>query len=177
MNFTIWRVPVDGSAPQTLAEILGSEPRSTTFSPDGKHVAFVQSTDTQPPEIGGWLITPLTPEAGPLAIPTKIDFEGSANLQWSPAGDPFTRNLRKLCPDATSDSEICDDRFHFDGTLAALQWIDGDRVLFLTRNPSVLFLGEMDFSGNLDGTTIPIAAWPLEDWVSTQSFTMAEVSR
>ena len=177
MNFTVWRVPVDGSAPEALAEILRSEPRSITFSPDGKHVAFVQSTDTQPPEIAGWLITPLTPEAGPLAIPTKIEFEGFANLHWSPTGDPFTRNLRKLCPDATSDSDVCDVRIHFDGTLAALQWIDGNRVLFLTRNPSVLFLGEMDFSGNMDGTTIPIVAWPLEDWVSSQSFTMAEGSR
>jgi Tol biopolymer transport system component len=177
MNFTVWRVPVDGSPPETLAEILRSEPGSATFSPDGKHVAFVQFTDTQPPEIAGWLITPLTPEAGPLAIPTKTEFEGFANLHWSPTGDPFTRNLRKLCPDATSDSEVCDVRIHFDGTLAAIQWIDGNRVLFLTRNPSVLFLGKMDFSGNMDGTTIPIVAWPLEDWISSQSFTMAKVSR
>ena len=177
INFTVWRVPVDGSAPETLAEILGSEPGSTTFSPDGKHAAFVQSTDTQPSEIAGWLITPLTPAAGPLAIPTKIEFEGFANLHWSPTGDPFTKNLRRLCPDATSDSDVCDVRIHFDGTLAALQWIDGNRILFLTRNPSVLFLGKMDFTGNMDGTTIPIIAWPLEDWVSSQSFTMAKVSQ
>jgi hypothetical protein len=177
MNFTVWRVPVDGSAPETLAEILASEPGSTTFSPDGKHAAFVQSTDTQPSEIAGWLITPLTPEAGPLAIPTKIEFEGFANLHWSPTGDPFTKNLRRLCPEATSDSDVCDVRIHLDGTVAALQWIDGNRVLFLTRNPSVLFLGKMDFSGNMDGTTIPIIAWPLEDWVSSKSFTMAQVSQ
>jgi WD40 repeat protein len=177
MNFTVLRVPVDGSAPESLAEILGSEPGSTTFSPDGKYVAFVQSTDTQPPEIAGWLITPLTPAAGPLAIPTKIEFEGFANLHWSPTGDPFTRSLRRLCPDATSDSDVCDVRIHLDGTVAALQWIDGNRILFLTRNPSVLFLGKMDFTGNMDGTTIPIIAWPLEDWVSSKSFTMAEVSQ
>ena len=177
MNFTIWRVPADGSPPESLAEILRSEPRSITFSPDGKQVAFVQFTDTQPPEVGGWLITSLTPEAGPLAIPTRVEFESFANLHWSPTGDPFTKNLRKLCPDATSDSEVCDVRIHFDGTLAALQWIDGNRVLFLTHNPSVLFLGTTDFSGNMDGRTIPIVAWPLEDWVSSQSFTMAEVSR
>ena len=175
-NFTVWRVPVDGSAPETLAEIQGSVPGSITFSPDGKHMAFVQSTDTQPSEIAGWLITPLTPEAGPLAIPTKIGFEGFANLHWSPTGDPFTRNLLRLCPDATSDSDVCDVRIHFDGTLAALQWIDGNCILFLTHNPSVLFLGKMDFSGRMDGTTIPIMAWPLEDWVSSQSFAMAKVS-
>ena len=177
INDTIWRVPVDGSPPETLAQILRSVPGSTTFSPDGKYVAFVQFTDTQPSEIAGWLITPLAPEAGPLAIPAKIDFEGFANLHWSPTGDPFNKNLRKLCSDATSDSDVCDARIHFDGTLAALQWIDGNRVLFLTRNPSVLFLGKMDFSGNMDGTTIPIVAWPLEDWVGSQSFTMAKVSR
>ncbi len=140
-------------------------------------MAFVQSADTQPAELAGWFITPLTPEAGPLAIPAKIDFESFANLHWSPAGDPFNRNLRKLCPDATSDSEVCDVRISFDGTLAALQWIDGNRLLFLTRNPSVLYLGEMDFSSNMDGTTIPIAAWPVEDWVGSQSFTVAEGSR
>ncbi len=177
INFTVRRVPVDGSPPESLAEIQRSVPGSTTFSPDGKQVAFVQSTDTQPSEIAGWLIAPLTPEAGPLAIPTKIDFEGFANLHWSPTGDPFNRNLRKLCPDATSDSNVCDVRIYFDGTLAALQWIDGNRLLFLTRNPSVLFLGKMDFSSNMDGTTIPIAAWPLEDRVGSQSFTVAKISR
>lgn len=177
MDFAVWRVPVDGSAPESLAEILHSEPRSITFSPDGKHVAFVQFTDAQPPEIDGWLITSLAPEAGPLAIPARIEFESFANVHWSPTGDPFTRNLRKLCPDAASDSDICDVRIYFDGTLAALQWIDGNRILFLTTNPSVLFLGQMDFTGNMDGTTIPIIAWPLEDWVSSKSFTLAKLSQ
>ena len=177
IDFTVWRAPADGSAPEALAKILRSEPSSTTFSPDGKYVASGQSTDTQPPVIAGWLITPLTPEAGPLAIPTKIGFEGLANLHWSPTGEPFDKNLRKLCPNASSNSEVCDARIHFDGTLAALQWIDDNRVLFLTRNPSVLFLGKMDFSSNLDATTIPIVAWPVEDGVSSQSFTVAAVSR
>jgi len=177
INFTVWRVPVDGSAPETLAENLRSVPGSTTFSPDGRQMALVQLTDTQPSEVAGWLITSLNPEAGPLAIPTLIEFGGFANLHWSPTGDPFNKNLRKLCPDATSDSDICDARIYFDGTLAALEWIDGNRVLFLTSNPSVLFLGKMDFSSNMDGTTIPIVAWPLEDSVGSQSFTIAKVSR
>ena len=177
MDFAIWRAPVDGSAPVKLAEILRSVPDSTTFSPDGKQVAFVQFTDAQPSEIAGWSIAPLIPEAGPLEIATRIEFDRFANLHWSPAGDPFNKNLRKLCPDATSDSDKCDVRIYFDGTPAALQWIDGNRVLFLTRDPSVLFLGSMDFSSNMDGTTIPIVAWPLEDWVGSQSFTMATVSR
>lgn len=176
IDFTVWRAPADGSTPEALAKIVRSEPGSTTFSPDGKHAAFGQATDTQPPVIAEWHITPLAPEAGPLAIPSKIEFEAFANLHWSPTGELFDKNLRKLCPDATSDSEVCGARIHFDGMLAALQWIDGNRVLFLTRNPSVLFLGKMDFSSNMDGTTIPIVAWPVEDWVSSQSFTAAAVS-
>jgi Tol biopolymer transport system component len=177
MNLAVWRAPVDGSAPGMLAQIPNSEPRSTTFSPDGKQVASVQYTDAQPSELAGWRITPLTPEAGPLAIPTKTEFEGLTNVHWSPTGDPFTKNLRKLCPNATSDSDICDARIRFDGTLAALQWIDGNRVLFLTRDPSVLFLGTMDFTSQMDGTTIPISAWRLEDPVTSKSFTMPEASQ
>ena len=177
LNFTIWRAPADGSAPEKLAEILRSVPDSTTFSPDGKKMAFVQLTDTQPSEIAGWSIAPLIPEAGPLATPTRIEFDRFANLHWSPTGDPFNKNLRKLCLDATSNSDICDVRIYFDGTLAALQWIDGNRLLFLTSNPSVLYLGSMDFSNNMDGTTLPIVAWPLEDRVDSQSFTVAKVNR
>jgi WD40 repeat protein len=176
INFTIWRVPVDGSSPESLATVTKSDPRSATFSPDGTRMAFLQATDGQPPTIAGWFIMPLAGNARPLAIPSNFE-TWVANLHWSPAGDPFTGNLKKLCPEATSDADICDDRIHFDGTVVAVHWIDGNRVLFLTRNPSVLFLGSMDFAGNLDGTTIPIVAWPVADWVSPMSFAMAEVSR
>ena len=176
INFDIWRVPVDGFPPETLATVTKSDPRSITFSPDGKHAAFLQVTDGQPPAIGGWSITRLAGNVGPLAIPS--DYEPwVANVHWSQSGDPFTGNLKKLCPDATQDSEVCDDRIHFDGTVAAIHWIDSTRVLFLTQNPSVLFLGSMDFTGNVDGTTIPIMAWPLEDWVTLKSFTTAKASR
>ena len=175
INFTIWRVPVDGSAPQALAAIQRSEPGSITFSPDGRRVAYVQATDGQPSEIVGWFITPLAPEAGPLAIPNRIGFESFANLHWSPAGDPFTKTLKKLCPEATRDTDECDTRINFWGTVAAIQWIDGNHVLFLTSNPSVLFLGTMDFTANWDGTTIPIATWPIEASVDPQSFASAAI--
>jgi dipeptidyl aminopeptidase/acylaminoacyl peptidase len=177
LNLKIWRVPLDGSAPMSLAEVPRSDPRSIAFSPDGKHMAFAQFTDAQPPEISRWFITALSPEPGPLAVPSKVEFEGLANLQWSPAGDSFTSNLQRLCPDATSSSDICDVRIHFDGATAALQWIDGNRLLFLTRNPSVLFLGKMDITGNMDGTTRPIVAWPLENQVNSRSFTLATGSQ
>ena len=58
----------------------------------------------------------------------------------------------------------------------AIQWIDGNSVLFLSRDPSVLFSGKMDFTANQDGTTIPIATWPLEDWVSVKSFSAVKIS-
>jgi Tol biopolymer transport system component len=176
INFNIWRVPVDGSSPEVVATITGSDPRSVTFSPDGQRAAFLQTTEGQPPTIAGWSITPLAAGLGPLAIPDDIEI-GNASLHWSPAGDPFTGKLRKLCPDATGDSGVCDARIHFDGTVAAIHWIDGNRLLFLTRDPAVLFLGEMDFSDNRDGTTIPIVAWPVEEWVSPQSFTTIKLSQ
>lgn len=119
----------------------------------------------------------LTPEAEPLTILTRIEFGGFTNLRWSPTGNPFIRNLRKLCLNATSEFDICDVRTHFDGTLAVLQWVDVNHILFLTRKPSVLFLGGMDFSGNMDGTTLPIVVWSLEDWISSQSFAMAKIGR
>jgi len=175
-NFTIWRVPVDGSAPDVLAEIQRSHTGSVTFSPDGRLVAYMQATESQPSEVGGWIIAPLIPEAGLLVIPNKIEFESYANVHWSPADEPFTRDLKKLCPNAISDKDVCDSRIHFSGNVAAIQWIDGNSLLFLTRDPSVLYWGEMDFSVNRDGTTIPVATWPLEDWVDAKSFSAVKLS-
>lgn len=177
INFNIWRVPVDGSTPEVLATVTGSDPGSVTFSPDGQRAAFMQTTDEQPPTIARWVITPLAANVGPLAIPDHLDLSRFAGLQWSPAGDVFTGNLQKLCPDATQDSEICDARIHLDGNIAAIHWIDGNRLLFLTRGPSVLFLGKMDFADNRDGTTIPIVAWPVEAAVGPQSFTTIKLSQ
>ena len=176
INFTITRVPVDGSSPETLATMMKSDPRSVTYSPDGQSVAFIQSLDDDPLGETGWFVTPLARNVGPLANPSHFE-TWLASLHWSPAGDPFTKNLRKLCPEATRDTDECDTRISFYGSVSAIHWIDGNRVLFLTRDPSVLFLGTMDFTGNMSGTTIPIVTWPLEDWVSLKSFTTAKVSK
>ena len=178
INFTIWRVPVDGASATALGTVTKSDPGSVTFSPDGGRLAFVQSLDGNPLGNAGWFITPLAGQVSPLAIPDEYDFASrNASLHWSPAGDPFTKNLKKLCPEATQDTDECDTRIYFYGTISAIRWIDGNKVLFLTSEPSVLFLATMDFTGNMDGTTIPIAAWPLNEWVSINSFTTAMASR
>ncbi|HET9909605.1 MAG TPA: hypothetical protein VFQ23_23360 [Anaerolineales bacterium] len=173
INFTIWRVPVDGSAQTSLATITKSDPRSVMFSPDGQRIAFIQPTDTNPPFSASWFIMALIGNASPIAIQPSFEV-WSASLHWSPAGDPFTGTLKKLCPDASNDGNICDDRLYFDGALSAIHWIDSNRVLFLTRNPSVLFLATMDFTSPWDATTIPIVAWPLNESVSLNSFTTAK---
>jgi dipeptidyl aminopeptidase/acylaminoacyl peptidase len=176
INFSIWRILVNGSSSEIISTITGSDPSSVTFSPDGQRAAFVQFTQGQVPT--EWYIASLYGSISPLAIPQDYDFDNyNASLHWSPAGDPFTKNLRKLCPEATRDTDECDTRISFYGTVSAIRWIDGNRLLFLTREPSVLYLAKMDFTGNMSGTTIPIAAWPLENWVSIKSFTMANVSQ
>jgi Tol biopolymer transport system component len=167
-NFSIWRVPVDGSQPDSLANIRQSHPDSVTFSPDGRHVAAIQYNDEVPPQIAGWFITPLAAGVGSLAIPNEIEV-GYAGLHWSPAGGAYTGTLMQLCPGATADSDVCDSRISFSGTAAAIRWIGGDRLLFLTREPSVLFLVSSD------GTSEPISAWPLEDWVGPASFAAADL--
>jgi dipeptidyl aminopeptidase/acylaminoacyl peptidase len=165
-NFTIWRVPADGSPSDPLADIRRSHPGSVAFSPDGRRVAAIQYSDDVPPQIAGWFITPLAAEVGPLAVPDEIEV-GYANVHWSPAGDPFTGALLQLCPDAARETDICGGPISFSGFTTAIRWIDAAHALLLTREPSVLFLVGMD------GTTQPLAAWPLEDWVGPASFTAA----
>jgi hypothetical protein len=169
-NFTIWRVPVDGAPPDPLADIRQSHPGSVTFSPDGRRVAAIRYTNDVPPQIAGWFITSLAAEVGPLAVPNEIEI-GYANVHWSPSGEAFTDALLQLCPDAAQDSDICAGPISFAGITTAVRWIDTTHALLLTREPSVLFLVGMD------GTTQPIAAWSLEDWVGPQGFTAAIVGR
>lgn len=155
LGFSIWRVPVDGSAPEALTPVLNGRPDSVAFSPDGKRVAFLQNTD-------GSLIAPLSREAGSLAAAYKLEPESPANLHWSPAGDAFTKDLLQLCAHASRETELCEMPFqtHVSG-VAGVQWLDGQRVLFLTNAPSVLFLSRLhsppvliDFSGSFDGVLV-----------------------
>jgi WD40 repeat protein len=157
VNFTIWLIPIDGSSPEALATVMESTPNSVTFSPDGKRASFIDYSDQQPPEIAGWCIRSLIPEAGPLAIPHYGMENPYANLHWSPAGDAFAikdHDLFQLCPNATQDSQVCGEPIHLgNGIITALQWVDTSRFLFESIEPNTLSLG------NLDGTIIPIVTW------------------
>ena len=163
VNFTIWRIPMDGSAPEALATITGSHPNSVTFSPDGKIASYLQTTDQQPYEIAGWFITPLIPEAGALALPYYGKETFFANLHWSPAGDAYAikdQDLLQLCPNATQDSQVCGEPIHLgSGIITALQWVDTSRFLLEGIEPNSLSLGK------LDGTITPIVTWTeLQRW-------------
>jgi len=168
VNFTIWRIPMDGSSPEALATVTGSDPSSVTFSPDGKSASSVQWTDQQPSEIAGWFITSLIPEAGGLALSYYGKETFFANLHWSPAGDAFAikdQDLLQLCPNATQDSQVCGEPIHLGSTIiTALQWVDTSRFLFEGIEPNTLSLGK------LDGTITPIVTWTENDMVSGWSF-------
>ena len=157
INFTIWRIPVDGSSPEALATVTESTPNSVTFSPDGKSASFLDYSGQQPSEIAGWFIRSLIPEAGPLALPYYGTENPYTNLHWSPAGDAFAikdQDLLQLCPNATQDSQVCGDPIHLgSGIITALQWVDTSRFLVEGIGPSSLALG------NLDGTITPIVTW------------------
>lgn len=169
ISFTLWKVPVEGSPPEALAAIQRSEPRTVTLSPDGRQAAFAQYTDQEPSELAGWSIISLPTGVGPLAIPRRLDLS-LGGVHWSPDGVAFNGTMRELCPGATGDSEVCDSRLSFNGSPAAIEWLDASRFLFLTREPSALFLVTLDPSGASDAASVPIVAWPLEDLAGPVSF-------
>jgi hypothetical protein len=172
IDFAISRVPADGSPPDRLASVNRSHPGSVTFSPDGRFAAYIQYTDAVPAVIAGWFTTPLGDGAGPLAIPWELE-PGYASLHWSPDGKAFTGALAELCPGATTDSQTCSSPTSSGGT-AAIQWLNGNHLLLLTRDPSTLFLVTLDPSGQMDPTSQPIEVWPLEQSVGPHSFSAVE---
>ena len=153
-NFTIWRVPVDGSPAQPLAAVTESIVDSVTFSPDGRQAAYFrhagpagQATDF------GWYVAPLSPEPGALSIPrwTSLFWK---NLHWSPAGLAYAfadDSLYPLCPDAAQDVEACGEGFPLGGDAARFYWLDGERFLYTTREPYDLYFGRRS------GETVRIA--------------------
>jgi streptogramin lyase len=153
LNFTIWRVPVDGAPAQPLATFTNSHSDSVTFSPDGRYAAFFQADSSGIATHSGWFVTPLIPEAGPLAVP-KSSYLFYKNLHWSPTGVPYAvleGTLVQLCPDPAQDAEVCGEGFVLGDRIAQIYWIDGTRFLFVTREPYNLY------SVRLDGTRTLIA--------------------
>jgi hypothetical protein len=161
LNYTVLSVPVDGSPAQTLGILSNSHSGSVTFSPDGKQMAFLRDTD--------WFITPLAVEVGPLAIPDGVGEVFNANLHWSPGGAAYVikdQDLFRLCPDAVRALDVCGDSIHLgeNKIITSIQWVDSDRFLFTSLEPSTLSLGR------LDGTLIPIVTWGENDVLSGWSF-------
>jgi len=175
LNFTVMRVPLDGSDSRPLATLTNTDIDSVTFSPDGRSVAFFDASYQGKDQFDRrWVIMPLTGDGEPLAIPYRTDFGAGANLHWSPVGAPYavsyaggSQKLNQLCPDAAQSSDICDWVNPEYVGFSAIQWMDGKRFLFLTGSPSVLFLGSVDH------TTMPIVAWSLEDGGSFSAVLLA----
>jgi hypothetical protein len=171
INFTFWRVPVDGSAPVSLASVLESDPNSVTYSPDGKYASYLQATDGQSPEIAGWFIKPFDVEAGPLAIPYFGKEAFMANLHWSPAGQAYAikdHDLSPLCADATQDTQVCGEPVKLgiaSNIITSLQWVDRDRFLVAGIEPNMLVLSR------LDGTFVPVVTWEEYESVSWSAAT------
>jgi len=161
LNYTILRVPVDGSPIQSLATINESHSDSVSFSPDGKYAGFLQRDD--------FLITALTPEAGPLALPYYGKEAFFANLHWSPDGAAYVikdQDLLQLCADATQAAQVCGEPIHLgsgDQIITSIHWVDSTHFLYAAIEPASLSMG------SLDGTLIPIVTWTegeSESWSS-----------
>ena len=156
LNYTIWRVPADGSVPQSLGTLMDSHSSSVTFSPDGKQIAFYQDLNgdktIQPDD---YRILPLAGDVGPLAIPASPEFPSHANLHWSPGGQAFLLKdhaLVQLCQGATQASEVCGSSMPLGDYefISSLQWVDSQRFLLASYEPTMLSLR------GLNGTVIPI---------------------
>jgi YVTN family beta-propeller protein len=140
-TYAIWRVPADGSPAELLATFTGSHPDSVTFSPNGRHAAFYSGTISG--DYYGWFVADLPGEQGPLAIPSSAHLFWQ-NVHWSPAGLAYVvseKTLFQLCPDAIQESEVCDEGFDLGADLASIHWLDGNRFLFVTREPYDLYFG------------------------------------
>jgi hypothetical protein len=175
-GLNITRVPLDGSPPELLITNANTNRDSVAFSPNGLHVGFVDGSHHSS---NGqfdlpWVIQQLgTAGAGPLAIPSRTEFGTPANLHWSPANVAYVYvggNLYPFCPNAAPDYDVCDTVTPGYVSFYIVQWLDAERFLFLTREPSLLFLGA------LDHTTAPIVIWPLEEWVTPQNFSAVLLS-
>ncbi len=161
LNYNVWWVPVDGSPAKLIAsDINDSHAASFAFSPDGRFTGYLQGA-------GEYFIQPLSIQSDPLNLPYRIDEFFYPNLHWSPANVPYVKDgdtLNPLCPDATRDTDRCGEPIQMPGNIHALQWLDGGRFLLMTREPSALYLVD------IDGPIMPIVSWQPEEWVNARFF-------
>jgi Tol biopolymer transport system component len=164
LNYTIWRVPADGSPAQSLVTITNSNSDSLTFSPDGDRMAFFQDINGDGTfQVEDHRIMPLAADVGPLTIPFSHGL-------WSPGGEAFVvkdQELFQLCSEATNATEICGDPILLASGSALvdrIEWVDEDRFLYLVVEPTTLSLGR------LDGTIMPIVTLKVGESLDAWSF-------
>lgn len=165
-NYTIWRIPVDGSPAQPLATLTESHSDYMTFSPDGQRIAFFQDINGDGTiQTEEYRIMPLSASAGPLALPFSHEL-----VHWLPDGEAFVvedQDLFRLCPEATNLSEVCGDPIPLasgSNLIDGIEWVDEDRFLYRVLEPTTLFLGR------LDGTITPIVTSTEEESFDGWSF-------
>jgi hypothetical protein len=86
-----------------------------------------------------------------------VDFSSYTSLHWSPDNEVFTHDLMQLCPGAVDNSDLCARKFELgSNNIQSVRWMDGSRLVVLTREPPVLFYG---VDSGQTGTALPIVAW------------------
>jgi dipeptidyl aminopeptidase/acylaminoacyl peptidase len=148
LNYTIWRVPADGSPPQPLVELRDSHSSYISFSPDGGRMAFFQDTNGDGViQTEDQQIIPLAMGTGPLTLPPRDE---QTDVRWSPDGQAFVikdQNLVQLCAEATNAAQVCGDPISLaSGTerIDGFEWVDEDSFLYRVVEPTTLSLGRLD---------------------------------
>lgn len=160
LNFTITRVPANGSPAQPIAAVISGNPFSAVFSPDGTQLAYT-SVD---PERLGPTVLPLTESPGPLAVSHRFHFD-YVNVHWAPSGDAYVAQedtLSRLCPAATSGSQTCGDPVPLGGIMEPVQWLEASRLVY-ARRAAQTYVTDGLFLGSLGGDPRLVVRWSEDD--------------
>jgi hypothetical protein len=152
-QFTIWRVPVDGTSAEPLITLWGGNEQ---FAPDGSVVTFMRWLGH--PGASATMVLRLPDDLGPLSAPSD-----PFGLSMSPDGSVYLRGpeaMTPLCPSAAQAAEVCGPPVSFGTAIETLEWLDRERFLYVTYVPRRLMLG------SLDGSAIAIADDPQDPLIS-----------